>query len=99
MKKVRYHNIGTALSSLAVTGFLASVAFANPAMLPKHPGHPMKPLKSPVTGQSLANDPGRDNQFGQEALDEAAKSANENMKLRSKEELRDDSKQKKGQGK
>jgi hypothetical protein len=55
--------------SVAGTCLMVSVAFANPAMLPDHPGHPMAPLKSPVTGQSLANDPGRESGLGQKALE------------------------------
>lgn len=56
-------------------------------MLPDHPGHPMKPLKSPVTGQSLANDPGRNLYTGQKALVEGSKSGNERMNLQSREAL------------
>jgi hypothetical protein len=40
-------------------GYLGSLAFANPAMLPKHPGYPASGDKDPVTGQALANDPGQ----------------------------------------
>jgi len=32
--------------------------YANPHMLPAHPGYPMGAAKSPVTGQPVANDPG-----------------------------------------
>jgi hypothetical protein len=39
-------------------GYLGSLAFANPAMLPKHPGYPASNDTSPVTNQALANDPG-----------------------------------------
>lgn len=49
-----------------------SLAFANPAMLPKHPGYPMGQAVDPVTGQSLANDPGQANANKQEALANAA---------------------------
>ena len=59
----------------------ATTAFANPAMLPDHPGHPMKALKSPVTKQSLANDPGRSQFYGQEALKRSTKEAHEDLKL------------------
>ena len=55
-----------------VFGFVASPAFANPEMLPKHPGYPMGKDVSPVTGQALANDPGRANAGGDKALREAA---------------------------
>jgi hypothetical protein len=40
-------------------GYLGSLAFANPAMLPKHPGYPASSDTSPVTNQPLANDPGQ----------------------------------------
>lgn len=53
--------------------FLTSLpASANPATLPKHPGYPMDKAIDPVTGQSLANDPGQDNATGEKALMEAA---------------------------
>ena len=60
------------LIALAGTAFMASVAFANPSMLPKHPGYPAKG-KSPATGQSTANDQGQGNT---NALEQAAASAN-----------------------
>ena len=47
---------------------LASLAWANPAMLPKHEGYPMGNAVSPVTGQPLANDPGQHNASGEKAL-------------------------------
>ena len=50
--------ISTAIVALAVV-FLASFAFANPAMLPKHKGYPIGNPTSPVTGQPLANDTGQ----------------------------------------
>ncbi|MEP6888137.1 MAG: hypothetical protein ABI945_07410 [Nitrospirales bacterium] len=40
-------------------GYLGSLVFANPAMLPKHPGYPASSDTSPVTNQALANDPGQ----------------------------------------
>jgi hypothetical protein len=55
-----------------VFGFVASLAFANPEMIPKHPGYPSKQAVSPVTGQPLANDPGQTNAVGDKALREAA---------------------------
>lgn len=56
----------------AVAQLIGSLAFANPAMLPKHPGYPMGKAVDPVTGQSLANDPGQANAGGREALNNAA---------------------------
>jgi hypothetical protein len=57
----------TALVSLTV-----SLALANPAMLPQHPGYPMGNAVDPVTGQSVANDPGQINMKNKEALTNAA---------------------------
>lgn len=61
-----------ALITMAVAPLMISLAFANPAMLPKHPGYPMDKAVDPVTGQSLANDPGRANAGNKEALSNAA---------------------------
>ena len=36
--------------------FALSMASANPSLLPKHEGYPMKNSGSPVTGQPTAND-------------------------------------------
>lgn len=59
----------TILTLLFLTSLSAS---ANPATLPKHPGYPMGKAVDPVTGQSLANDPGQSNATGEKALTEAA---------------------------
>lgn len=61
-----------AVSAVIGGGLCASVALANPAMLPKHPGYPMGKSVSPVTGQPLANDPGQTNASGEKAALEAA---------------------------
>lgn len=60
------------LLAIAVVPLTISLASANPAMLPKHPGYPMDKAVDPVTGQSLANDPGQANARHQEALSNAA---------------------------
>ena len=60
------------LFATAVVPLTVSLAFANPAMLPKHPGYPMGNAVDPVIGQSLANDPGQANAKNQEALTNAA---------------------------
>ncbi len=52
--------------------FAASVTFANPALLPKHEGYPMKNDGSPVTGQPTANDPGQKDARGDSTLMKAA---------------------------
>ena len=61
------------LIALAGTAFMASMAFANPAMLPKHPGYPAAATKSPVDGTRTANDPG---QGHANAVENASASAN-----------------------
>lgn len=55
---------------VAVVGvlFSLSVASANPALLPKHEGYPMKNDGSPVNGQPTANDPGQRSMGGESAL-------------------------------
>jgi len=52
--------------------FAGTMVFANPGMLPAHPGYPMDAAKSPVTGQSLANDPGEAPPSTEESLKQAA---------------------------
>jgi hypothetical protein len=62
------------LTILAVVVLTSVAASANPAILPKHPGYPMGKAVDPVSGQSLANDPGQSNATGNTALMEAAAS-------------------------
>src|SRR5574341_328003 len=65
----------TLLAIVAATfavGLPASLALANPAMLPKHEGYPMKNDGSPVTGQPTANDPGQPSAGGTKALEKAS---------------------------
>ena len=57
---------------LAVIVLTSAPALPNPATLPKHPGYPMGKAVDPVTGKSLANDPGQSNATGKKALMEAA---------------------------
>jgi hypothetical protein len=59
-------------SSFIVCLLIVSLAFANPDMLPKHPGYPMGKSVDPVKGQPLANDPGQKNASGENALVESA---------------------------
>jgi hypothetical protein len=49
-----------------------SLALANPTMLPKHQGYPMGKAVDPISGQSLANDPGQINATGEKSLAQAA---------------------------
>lgn len=62
-------------SAITLWGALltASIALANPAMLPKHPGHPMAPESDPVSGQAVTHDSGRSMNQKDTALQEAAR--------------------------
>lgn len=64
----------TLMGSVAGLGVVLSLslAFANPALLPKHPGYPGGNAVSPVTGQPLANDAGQTNASGEKALLQSA---------------------------
>jgi hypothetical protein len=59
--------LGT-IATLSGVLFTLSLASANPALLPKHEGYPMKNSGSPVTGQPTANDPGQSDARGQSTL-------------------------------
>lgn len=48
--------------------------FANPALLPSHPGYPMGAAKDPVTGKPVANDPGQTPPSVEEARRQASSS-------------------------
>jgi hypothetical protein len=48
-----------------------TLAMGNPTMLPNHPGYPMGAAKDPVTGQSVANDPGQSPPSQEESLRQA----------------------------
>jgi hypothetical protein len=63
--------IGTVATVSGVL-FALSMASANPSLLPKHEGYPMKNSGSPVTGQPTANDPGQTNASGEKARLKAA---------------------------
>lgn len=74
--------IGTVATVSAVL-FALSMASANPAMLPKHEGYPMKNSGSPVNGQATANDPGQSDGRGASTLMKSAdsiKSAEQHLK-------------------
>lgn len=66
--------------TLAILGWCAGPAHPNPALLPKHPGYPMGKAVDPVSGQSLANDPGQTNSSGDAAILEAATSSDRHIK-------------------
>lgn len=63
------------VATLAGVLFLCSMASANPALLPKHEGYPMKNDGSPVTGQPTANDPGQKDARGESTLLKSADSS------------------------
>jgi hypothetical protein len=52
--------------------FGSTLALGNPEMLPNHPGYPMGDAKSPVTGQSVANDPGQSPLSQEESIQQAS---------------------------
>jgi hypothetical protein len=66
--------------ALAFVFLTASILFANPGMLPKHPGYPMGKAVDPVKGQALANDPGQANATGEKSLMQAAASDDTHIK-------------------
>ena len=65
--------IGTVATVSGVL-FALSMASANPSLLPKHEGYPMKNSGSPVTGQPTANDPGQSDARGESTLNKSADS-------------------------
>jgi hypothetical protein len=73
--------LGT-IATLSGVLFTLSLASANPALLPKHEGYPMKNSGSPVTGQPTANDPGQSDARGEATLLKSAdsiKSSQQNL--------------------
>ena len=72
--------IGT-VATLAGVLFACSMASANPALLPKHEGYPMKNDGSPVNGQPTANDPGQKDARGASTLLKSAESIQAEQKL------------------
>ncbi|HNV33287.1 MAG TPA: hypothetical protein PLJ07_14705 [Nitrospira sp.] len=63
------------VATLAGVLFMCSMASANPALLPKHEGYPMKNDGSPVNGQPTANDPGQKAGGGESTLQKSADSS------------------------
>ena len=51
----------------------STLVLGNPATLPNHPGYPMGDAKDPVTGQSVANDPGHSPPSHMESLEGAGR--------------------------
>jgi hypothetical protein len=73
MLTFRLKVIPVALCLCAGLVAIASEALANPALLPKHPGHPMSPGLDPVTSQTLTHDSGQRANKNDIALEEAAR--------------------------
>ena len=71
--------------------FALSMASANPALLPKHEGYPMKNSGSPVNGQATANDPGQSDARGEATLLKSAgfddKHVSQNLKKMDNERI------------
>jgi hypothetical protein len=70
--------IGT-VAGFGVVLVSLSLALANPALLPKHPGYPGGNAVSPVTGQPLANDSGQTNAGGEKALLQSVESSDNHV--------------------
>ncbi len=66
----RFTGFTTMVLSMVMMG---SIAFGNPAMLPKHPGYPMGEFKDPVLGIPTANDPREKAPSVKESLEQASK--------------------------
>jgi hypothetical protein len=83
-------NTTVIIAATAAMGFTATLAFANPSMLPQHEGYPMGKATDPVTGQPLANDPGQRNLGGEKALDQSGRAdqAHTRQQLRNKNDQR-----------
>lgn len=60
------------LIAVAGTAFTASLAFANPSMLPSHAGYPMSATASPADGTRTSHDAGQMNATGDKASAEGA---------------------------
>ncbi|MDT7043281.1 hypothetical protein [Candidatus Nitronereus thalassa] len=60
------------LVALAGTAFMATVAFANPALLSPKPGYPIGATKSPVDGTRTSHDAGQTNAVGAATLEKSA---------------------------
>lgn len=73
MRRYRGRATGMGLvTGILALGFCWSLAWGNPAMLPKHPGYPIGKPVDPVNKQPLANDTGETNAVGDKALAAAA---------------------------
>lgn len=69
------------LIALAGGAMTASLAFANPGLLPSHAGYPMSATKSPVDGTRTSHDAGQANAVGPEASMKASSFTNNAMHM------------------
>jgi hypothetical protein len=72
--RMRMKLLTGAVATVSSILLACSVASANPALLPKHDGYPMKNDGSPVNGQPTANDPGQKDAHGTSTLLRSAES-------------------------
>lgn len=63
------------LIAVAGTALMASVVYANPGMLPSHPGYPAAETKSPADGTRTSHDAGQMNATGSKAAMAASSTA------------------------
>ena len=63
------------LIAVAGTALMASMVYANPGMLPAHPGYPSADTKSPVDGTRTSHDAGQANAVGSKASMTASSTA------------------------
>ena len=63
------------LIAVAGTALMASVVYANPGMLPAHPGYPAAETKSPADGTRTSHDAGQANAVGSKASMTASSTA------------------------
>ena len=63
------------LIAVAGTALMASMVYANPGMLPAHPGYPAADTKSPVDGTRTSHDAGQANAIGDKASMTASSTA------------------------
>lgn len=86
------------LIAVAGTALMASVAFANPGMLPSHAGYPMTDTKSPADGTRTSHDAGQANAVGDKASMAASSTADASSMNNSSDQNRDRVTKSKGAG-
>ncbi len=86
------------LMTVAGTALMASVAFANPGLLPAHPGYPAAATKSPADGTRTSHDAGQANAVGSKASMTASSTADAAAMNDSNDQNRDRIKKSQGAG-